>query len=332
LPEVSIITPLYNGSKTLEETADSVLGQDFKEWEWIFFDDGSTDETIEIAEKIKQKYPDKIFLYTHESNRNHGTAYTRNRAFEKSTGNIISFIDQDDIWYEKRLSHQLNLFRNKPECAMIWGPALYWYSERSFVQSVGLNGNGLKSGIYEPPAFIEIFLSNLKGTPLPSASLVRRKEFENVRGYEESIRGSEDIVLWLKLSEKYPICFDEEVLIKYRKHQDSTLRKANDSGKMDEWNLDFYKWVIDFLKRTSSKKSILEENEFAYYKNLKKISGKKNFINSRKDLYNRLKSNPDIWKKFSGDYLLDLILPFDTASRISAKLRFDLFKKKENEN
>ncbi|HRA98973.1 MAG TPA: glycosyltransferase family A protein [Ignavibacteria bacterium] len=328
MPEVSIITPLYNGSNTLEETADSVLAQDFKDWEWIFFDDGSTDDTIEIAKKIQSKFPDKIFLYTHDNNSNHGTAFSRNRAFEKSKSDIIAFIDQDDIWYENRLSHQINIFRNKTECAMIWGPALYWYKDRSFVQSVGLNGKGLKSGIYDPPDFVEIFLSNLKGTPLPSASLVRRKEFVNVKGYEESIKGSEDIVLWLKLSEKFQIYYDDEVLIKYRKHQDSTLRKASDSGKMDEWNLVFYQWVIDFLKRTSSNESILEENEFAFYKNLKKISGKENYLKSRKDLYNRLNEYPDIWKKYSGDYLLDLVLPFDTASRISAKLRFDLFKKK----
>ena len=97
---------------------------------------------------------------------------------------------------------------------------------------------------------------------------------------------------------------------------------------MDEWNLVFYLWVIDFLKRTSSKESILEENEFAFYKNLKKITGKENYFNSRKDLYKRLNKFPDIWKKYSGDFLLDLVLPFNTASRISAKLRFDLFKKK----
>ncbi|MBK9332902.1 MAG: glycosyltransferase family 2 protein [Ignavibacteria bacterium] len=332
MPKISIITPLYNGEKTLYETAESVLSQDYKDWEWILFDDGSKDSTKEIAKKLSDEYSDKIFFHTHEGNSNHGTAFTRNRAVDISKSEIISFIDQDDIWYENRLSHQIKLFENKTDCAMIWGPALYWYINRTFKQPVGLRGNGLKSRKYDPPDFVEIFLSDLRGTPLPSASLVRRKEFENVGGFEESIKGSEDIVLWLKLAERFSIYYDDVILIKYRKHQDSTLRIASSSGKMNVWNLVFYKWVIDFLKRTSAKQSILDENEFAYYKTLKKISGRKNYINSRKDLYNGLKSYPELKKKYSKDFLLDLILPFDTASRISAKLRFDLFRRKEIEN
>lgn len=328
MPKISIITPLYNGEKTLKETADSIFSQDYKDWEWIMFDDGSSDNTKNIAKEILSKKNGNIFYFSHVGNSNHGTAFTRNRAVERSSGEIISFIDQDDIWYKNRLSHQMKIIETKPECAMIWGPALYWYIDRSFKQPVGYRGEGLRSGIYEPPLFVEIFLSDLRGTPLPSASLVRRKEFESVKGYDESIKGSEDIVLWLKLSEKFPIFYDDEILIKYRKHQDSTLRKASDSGKMDEWNLGFYKWVIDFLKNTSSDKNLLEENEFAYYKSLKKISGRKNFIGSRKDLYERLCSFPELKEKFSGDFLLDLVMPFDTASRISAKLRFDLFRKK----
>ncbi len=332
MPTISIITPLYNGEKTLYETAESVLAQDYTDWEWILFDDGSKDGTKDIAKKLSEEYINKIFFHNHEGNSNHGTAYTRNRAAELSKGEIISFIDQDDIWYINRLSHQMKLFESKTDCAMIWGPALYWYANRSFKQPVGLRGKGLESGKYDPPDFVEIFLSDLRGTPLPSASLVRRKEFENVGGFEESIRGSEDIVLWLKLAEKFSIYYDDEILIKYRKHQDSTLRIASSSGKMDEWNLEFYKWVLDFLKRTSAKQSMFDENEFAYYKTLKNISRKKNYIKSRKDLYIGLNSYPELKKKYSKDFLLDLILPFDTASRISAKLRFDLFRRKEIEN
>ena len=59
---ISIITTLYNGSKLFSETADSVLGQDYKDWEWILFDDGSTDGTQEIARELAGKYSDKILL------------------------------------------------------------------------------------------------------------------------------------------------------------------------------------------------------------------------------------------------------------------------------
>jgi len=327
MPKVSIITPLYNGAKTIHETVESVLSQDHKDWEWIFFDDGSTDDSQGIGKKLSNDHPGKIFYYEHEGNKNFGTAYTRNRAVEKSTGEIISFIDQDDIWYEKRLSHQLNILGKLTDCSMIWGPALYWYKERSFKQPVGSAGKGLESRMYDPPEFVNIFLSDLRGTPLPSASLIVRKYFEEAKGFEEEIRGSEDIVLWIKLANKFRIYYDDEILIKYRKHEDSTLRQAAQSGIMNEWNLTFYKWVIEFLKKNSDKSGMRDNYEFAYYTCLKKMALKKNYFESRKDVLNGLKRYPELKEKFSKDYILDLIMPFHIATKVSAKLRFDLFKK-----
>lgn len=327
MPKVSIITPLYNGTKTLLETADSVLTQDFPDWEWIFFDDGSKDGTQELAKQLVSRYPDKIFYNEHAGNKNFGTAFTRNRAVEKSKGSIISFIDQDDIWYPNRLSHQLNIFEKLDGCAMIWGPALYWYKERSFKQPVLFKGKEIGSRMYDPPEFVEIFLNDLRGTPLPSASLIHRRHFNEVKGYEEAIRGSEDIVLWIKLADKFKIFYDDEILIKYRKHQDSTLRVANESGIMNEWNLVFYKWVIDFMKKNHQGSYLIDDYEFAYYTCMKKIAGKKTYIESRKELLTGLKKFPELKEKFMKDYFLDLMLPFKIATKVSAKLRFDLLRK-----
>ena len=95
MPKVSIITPLYNGTKTLDETAESILNQDYSDWEWILFDDGSSDGSQQLGISYTEKYPGKIFYYEHEENKNFGTAYTRNRAAEKSSGEITSRILHD---------------------------------------------------------------------------------------------------------------------------------------------------------------------------------------------------------------------------------------------
>lgn len=327
MPKVSIITPLYNGTKTFNETAESVLNQDFIDWEWILFDDGSSDGIQEAAKKLSSKYEGKILYFEHAGNKNHGTAYTRNRAVEKSSGEIIAFIDQDDIWYENKLSHQLKVFENLEECSMLYAPALYWYKERSFVQPIKYKGEDLKPGIYRIPQLIEIFLNDLRGTPLPSASLVRKKKFSEVNGFEESIRGSEDIVLWLKLARKYPAYFDGKVLTKYRRHRDSTLRQAARSGEMNEWNLTFYKWVIEYLKENSVSGKILKENQYAYYICLKKTA-KGNYFKSRKKILEGLNAYPSLKKIFFKDFLLDLLLPIGISTKISAKLRFDIFGEK----
>lgn len=326
MAEVSIITPLYNGIETLRETAESVLNQDFGDWEWILFDDGSSDGTKEAASTLCEVNPGRIFYYEHEDGKNYGTAYTRNRAVEKSSGKIIAFMDQDDVWHRNRLSHQLGLLKTMHNCAMIWGPVLYWYKNREFKQPVKYKGRNLDEKIYEPPKFVEIFLKDLRGTPLPGASLLKREAFDSVGGFEESIRGSEDIVLWIKIAFSYPIYYEDTILMKYRKHQDSTLRRAMQSGEMNEWNLTFYKWVIDFLKKNSLSRELIEENEFAYYKILKRIAAEKSYVESRRELMRRLRLYPELKKKYFKDFLLDLVLPFDIASKVSAKLRFQLFK------
>ena len=325
-PGVSIITPLYNGIKTLHETYESIINQDYENWEWILFDDGSRDNTQELAKKFASEHPGKIFYFEHEENKNFGTAYTRNRAAEKSRSEILSFIDQDDVWYRNRLSHQLNILDKYGNCGMIWGPSLYWYKDREFKQPVGYKAKGIKSGLYFPPEFIKIFLSNFWGTPLPSATLVRKKNFTGVCGYEESIKGSEDIVLWLKLAERFPVYYEDEILVKYRKHPESTLRTANESGEMNEWNIIFYNWVLEFLKKSKAENELTKDMEFKFYNCLKKISSGKSYFTSRKILYERLCEYPEIKSKFKKDFLLDVILPYKLSSRISAKLRFDFFK------
>ena len=311
----------------MQDTIESVMSQDYTDWEWILFDDGSTDGSQEIGKKLSRDNSEKVFYYEHNENKNFGTAYTRNRAIEKSSGEIISFIDQDDIWYRNRLSHQLNILKTLKDCSMIWGPALYWYKERSFKQPVCYKGKDIDSRNYDPPELIKIFLNDNRATPLPSASLIVRKYFDKVKGFEEEIKGSEDIVLWLKLARSFKIYYDDEMLVKYRRHQDSTLRQAIDSGIMNEWNLVFIKWVIDFLRENKDTSGLIENYEFKYYTCLKKIALKKNYFESRKDVLKGLNSNPELKEKFSKDFFLDLIMPFSIATKVSAKLRFELFKK-----
>lgn len=328
MPEVSIITPLYNGSKTLSETYESVISQDFTDWEWIFFDDGSSDNTSSIAKKYAGQHPGKIFYYEHEKNKNFGTAYTRNRAVEIAKGEFISFIDQDDIWYTDRLRHQIEILKAQINCAMIWSPALYWYEDRTFEQPVLIRNEKIKPGIYKKGELVELYLNDLRSTPLPSASIIRKVFFDKVDGFEESVKGSEDVVLWIKVNDKFDVYFDDKIIVKYRKHFDSTLRQATKSGKMNLWNLVFYRWVLDFLKRSNYNDDIKKDYEFTYYTCLKRIAGKEGYAGSRKILKNELNKYPELKQKFKLDYLLDLVLPFSVASKVSAKIRFVWFKNK----
>jgi len=92
--KVSIIMPAYNVEGFLAETLDSVLSQDFEDFEVILYNDGSTDKTQEIIDEYAKRYPDIFRTYKHE---NRGQSATRNCALEYVRGQYIAFVDSDDI-------------------------------------------------------------------------------------------------------------------------------------------------------------------------------------------------------------------------------------------
>ena len=106
-PLVSIIINCYNGETYLHESIKSVLAQTYKNWEIIFWDNKSTDK----SEEIFKSYNDKRFRYFLADE--HTSLYkARNLAIKKSKGELISFIDTDDLWVKNKLELQVPLFKN----------------------------------------------------------------------------------------------------------------------------------------------------------------------------------------------------------------------------
>ncbi len=104
-PLVSIITPLYNCEKYIEETILSVINQTYKNWEMIIVDDCSKDNGTEIVEKYQRK-DNRIKLFKNEINL--GGAGTRNKCIEKAKGKYIAFLDSDDLWKKEKLEKQIS--------------------------------------------------------------------------------------------------------------------------------------------------------------------------------------------------------------------------------
>lgn len=98
---ISIITPVYNSSKYIEQTINSVLNQTYQNWEWIIVDDLSTDKSIEIVKKYLS-VDNRIKLIS--SNINMGSGPARNVAIKNSTGKYLAFLDSDDLWHKNKLS------------------------------------------------------------------------------------------------------------------------------------------------------------------------------------------------------------------------------------
>ena len=104
--KISIIIPVYNDQKCIENCINSVLSQSYKNMEILVCDDGSTDKTYEI---LKYKYSSKISLYKNTTRK--GVVYSRNLLLEKATGDLISFLDSDDTIIYNRNEIFVNEFQ-----------------------------------------------------------------------------------------------------------------------------------------------------------------------------------------------------------------------------
>lgn len=107
--KVSIITPCYNGARYIAETIESVLAQDYTDWEMIIVNDGSTDDSQQIIEKYASS-DDRIISV---NQKNGGSANARNHGIRLATGRYICLLDSDDLWYPQFLSEQLAFLHEK---------------------------------------------------------------------------------------------------------------------------------------------------------------------------------------------------------------------------
>jgi glycosyltransferase involved in cell wall biosynthesis len=104
MEKVSIILPLYNCEKYIRHTLESVINQNYTNWELIVMDDASTDNSLKEVQKYACQ-DSRIKVYTSETN--HGVAYARNSALKYATGRYLAFIDADDLWAKTKLSSQI---------------------------------------------------------------------------------------------------------------------------------------------------------------------------------------------------------------------------------
>lgn len=119
---VSIIMPNYNSEKYLEDTIKSILAQTYPNWELLFVDDCSTDNSLSIIEHFKD---DRIRVFRND--KNCGAAVSRNIALEHACGRWIAFLDSDDLWHQDKLSLQIS-FMLKNKCAFSF---THYYFDRN---------------------------------------------------------------------------------------------------------------------------------------------------------------------------------------------------------
>lgn len=251
-PKASIIIPFFNREEFLAAAIESVIAQTEEDWELLLVDDGSTDQSGQIAKNFANKEQERIKLVNHPDRTNKGASAARNLGLEHAKGQYVTFLDSDDVLYPDSLEKELNVFARYPKLDAVCGTALVWYTWRGETDNWNKDFKidlVLETGrAYEPPS---LFLHNLNAggrKPHFNATLISRAFLERVGAFEEEFKSvAEDQVLWAKVSLNGRIFVLDDVLAKYRQHPDSTCANLLRTGKdIDHWEKVF-SWLEDYL-------------------------------------------------------------------------------------
>ena len=201
MPTVSVIIPAYNAERYLREALDSVMAQTYGDVEVVVVDDGSTDGTREIV----RGYGPAARLIEQA---NAGPSAARNRGVREAGGELVAFIDSDDLWLPEKLALQVPLFDAERRVALV-----YCHCDR-------MNADGETLPTPHPPrpqgrVFLDFLLRNHCPT---SGAVVRRDVFLEMGGFPEDMIWAEDWHLWLRVARRYDFAAVEEVLVRHRVH------------------------------------------------------------------------------------------------------------------
>lgn len=183
---ISVIMGIYNCADTLDESIQSLLAQTYDKWKLIMCDDGSSDNTYEVAKKYADEDPEKFVLLKNEKNM--GLNFTLNRCLEAADTEYVARMDGDDISLPERFEKELDVLRNNPDISIVSTAMIYFDA----------SGDWGKTTVKEAPVKKDI----VHGTPFCHAPcMVRREAYNAVGGYSVSDRllRVEDYHLWVNM-------------------------------------------------------------------------------------------------------------------------------------
>ncbi|MBI4387428.1 MAG: glycosyltransferase family 2 protein [Candidatus Omnitrophica bacterium] len=264
---VSVVIPTHKQERRayLKEALGSVLSQTYSNFEIIIVDDGSG---LPLFEEFKECYTNgKIRVIRHESSQ--GISIARNHAVEESRGELIAFLDDDDIWNPDNLERKVQIMRENPNIAMVG----------SNLMPVNEKVEPLLRGRRKGPAGLNTLQDIIfYGWTPPSGILVRKRCLEEIGGFDPSFKaGGEDEDLYLRLGQRFSCFFLNEDLGKYRVHTlntSSNLRLNIEPAQAWVKLLDSTKHRSDipipFIKRKISRKYFKAARAFVWKGNFEK--------------------------------------------------------------
>lgn len=269
-PLISVLLPVYNAEKYIKDSVNSILKQDYINFELIILNDGSTDNSLAIINSVSDS---RISVFSHA---NIGLAATLNKGIELAKGKYIARQDNDDISLPQRLSKQVEFLEKHPEVALVG----------TWCEIINENGNPNGKFHKHPINNIALKFFLLFDNPFVHSSVMFRKDaIVSVGSYNTDTSFFEDYNLWSRVARLYKIANIPEILLKYREVASGMSQTTNDYKtrvkNQSRQNISFYcNWpdeksehFINLSQGVIDKLTINTERDF-YFKALSSMSKK----------------------------------------------------------
>ncbi len=245
MPKFSIIIPLYNKEKYIENTLKSVLKQTFQDFEILIINDGSTDRSVELVNQIQD---DRIKLVHQE---NQGVSVARNNGIKLAEAEYICFLDADDYWYPHFLEtfHDLiEKYKNQSVFSAVFEVETQW---NTFTSLYSIDDS-------KEDLIVDFFEASKKETVLwTSCAVFKKSVFEKVGDFDSTIKIAQDTDLWIRIGLEFPVVFTWKTLAVYKFDANSLSKKTDNVND----RLNFKKF--EELEKTNSKlKEYLDLNRY----------------------------------------------------------------------
>jgi len=232
MPKVSVVVPTYNNAQYIRQALDSVFDQTFTDYEIIVVDDGSTDETHRELES----YGRRIRYHRQD---NGGLAVARNTGMRLANGDLLTYLDADDVWERDNLLFKTSLLERHSDLGGVFSEfsifddrqTRHERGSRQMFPFFERTGRDLRHVLGTPRsaivrdgrtvlartgfAFDSLFWGNFI---LPTSMILRLEAARAVGDFEPELRTQQDYEYWLRFSKRYPLAYIDEPLVRYRRH------------------------------------------------------------------------------------------------------------------
>ena len=255
MPLVSVVIPFFNAEIYLKETIESVINQDYTDWELILIDDGSSDSSTSIAKEYAEKYLHKIFYAEHEGHINKAAAATRNLGITKARAEIVALLYADYLWLPQYLQQQMKILQANPQISMLCEASRYWYSwNNPAAKDIDIAVGAVSERLYPPLQLArELYPLGVGAAPCPCSIIIKKSVIEAINGFEESFVGKyqvfEDQAFLIKVYLHEAVYISSNCNNLYRQRPGSVMDTMATQGLHNEAHYFFLQWLDNYLNK-----------------------------------------------------------------------------------